>query len=98
MEAGSVIDQHVQSPEAIDRLVHHARKQRHVQQIRLHQRHRVAPHGVQLSLQGSRFGRRRAVVQHEAGATSVQQTAGGRTHPARASCNQDDLVIHVGVT
>ena len=93
-EAGGVVDQHVQAPEPLQRLVHHRGQRGRVQQVGLHQRHGIGAHRVELRLQGPRLLRGRAVVDHQVHAALVQQPADRRSHSARTTGDQRDLLRH----
>src|SRR6185369_10671950 len=92
-ERGSIVDQHVQPPEARQRVLHQLGQPGDVEQVGLHQRHRIGARRVQFGLQG--LGRlfRGAVMQHHVGAGRVQGADNGRPDALRAAGDESNFLV-----
>ncbi len=93
-ERRSVVDQHVEMAEGVQRLLDHRRQLGEIEQIGLDQRDRIGADVVELRLQQARLAGGRAIVQHQIRAGRMQPAADRRADALGAAGDQHDLVLH----
>ena len=76
-------------------VLHHLGQAGDVQQIGLHQRHRIGAPGIEFVLERIGLGLGRAVVQHQARASGMQTACNHRAHALGTTGNQHHLVLHI---
>jgi len=94
VEAGSVVEQHVEPAETRHGVGDDTAVAGGVEQVALDQRGGIRALQVEFGGQGLRLAFRGTVVDHDSGAFPVQAAADGRTDPFGPACDENDFALH----